>query len=106
MGKAPSFSIPVPRTRIHAPTWTRPRKAFTMRCFSGRFAFDFVHEDRLEPERLTKYRGLLLPNVAMLSDRQCQQIKDYVRPVDRSWLALKPSLYDENLNPRAEFRAR
>src|ERR1700744_1149251 len=36
----------------------------------GRFAFDFVHEDRLEPERLSKYPALLLPNAAMLSDHQ------------------------------------
>jgi len=42
----------------------------------GRFAFDFVHEERLDPERLSKYRALLLPNVAMLSDRQCQQIRE------------------------------
>ena len=45
----------------------------------GRFAFDFVHEDRLDPERLSKYRALVLPNIAMLSDRQCQQIRDYVQ---------------------------
>ena len=45
----------------------------------GRFAFDFVHEDRLEPERLAKYRALILPNVAMLSDKQCRQIRDFAR---------------------------
>jgi hypothetical protein len=45
---------------------------------NGRFAFDFVHEDRLNLERISKYRALLLPNIAMLSDRQCQQIRDYV----------------------------
>jgi hypothetical protein len=56
----------------------------------GRFAFDFVHEDRLELERLGKYRALLLPNIAMLSDRQCQQIQDYVQSADRSWPASRP----------------
>src|SRR5581483_10159089 len=45
---------------------------------SGRHAFDFFHEDRLDPERLRKYKALLLPNVAMLSDRQCRQLRDYV----------------------------
>ncbi len=38
----------------------------------GRYAFDFVHEDRLDPEHLRKYTALLLPNIAMLSDRQCR----------------------------------
>jgi hypothetical protein len=69
----------------------------------GRFAFDFVHEDRLEPERLAKYRALLLPNVAMLSDAQCRQLADYVRAGGSLMASFETSLYDENLNPRADF---
>ncbi len=69
----------------------------------GRFAFDFVHEDRLEPERLSKYRALLLPNIAMLSDRQIQQINDYVRVGGSLMASFETSLYDENLNPRTNF---
>jgi hypothetical protein len=69
----------------------------------GRFAFDFVHEDRLEPERLAKYRALLLPNVAMLSDTQCQQLRDYVRAGGSLMASFETSLYDENLKPREEF---
>jgi len=69
----------------------------------GRFAFDYVHEDRLEPERLKKYRALLLPNVAMLSDRQCEQLSDYVRAGGSLMADFETSLYDENLNPRADF---
>ena len=69
----------------------------------GRFAFDFVHEDRLEPERLAKYRALLLPNVAMLSERQCQQLRDYVQSGGSLMASFETSLYDENLKPRADF---
>jgi len=69
----------------------------------GRFAFDFVHEDRLDPEHLTKYRGLLLPNIAMLSDRQCQQIREYVQAGGSIMASFETGLYDENLNPRADF---
>ena len=69
----------------------------------GRFAFDFVHEDRLQPEHLGKYRALLLPNVAMLSDRQCQQISDYVQSGGSIMASFETGLYDENLNPRADF---
>ena len=68
----------------------------------GRFAFDFVHEDRLEPERLRKYRALLLPNVAMLSDRQCRQIGNYVRSGGSIMASFETGLYDQDLNPRAE----
>ena len=69
----------------------------------GRFAFDFVHEDRLDLERLRKYSALLLPNVAMLSDRQCQQIRDYVRSGGSVMASFETSLYDENLRRRDEF---
>jgi hypothetical protein len=69
----------------------------------GRFAFDFVHEDRLEPERLAKYRALLLPNVAMLSDAQCKQLSGYVRAGGSLMASFETSLYDENLKPREEF---
>ncbi len=69
----------------------------------GRFAFDYVHEDRLEPERLAKYRALLLPNIAMLSDRQCRQLSDYVRAGGSLVASFETSLYDEDLNPRADF---
>ena len=69
----------------------------------GRFAFDFVHEDRLQPERLAKYRALLLPNVAMLSDRQCQQLREYVRSGGSLMASFETSLYDENLKPRTDF---
>ena len=70
---------------------------------SGRFAFDFVHEDRLEPEQISRYRALLLPNIAMLSDRQCQQIRDYVQAGGSILATYQTSLYDEDLNERPDF---
>lgn len=69
----------------------------------GRFAFDYVHEDRLDAERLKKYRALLLPNVAMLSERQCGQIRDFVKAGGSIMGSFETSLYDENLNRREEF---
>lgn len=69
----------------------------------GRFAFDFVHEDRLEPERLATYRALLLPNVAMLSNRQCQQLREYVHSGGSLMASFETSLYDEELKPRTDF---
>ncbi len=69
----------------------------------GRFAFDFVHEDRLEPERLSKYRALLLPNIAMLSDRQCRQLRDYAQAGGSIMASFETGLYDENLRVRPEF---
>ena len=70
---------------------------------AGRFAFDFVHEELLVPERLSKYRVLLLPNIAMLSDKQCGQIRDYVRRGGSVMASFETSLYDENLQRRSNF---
>ena len=69
----------------------------------GRFAFDFVHEDRLDLERIARYRALILPNVAMLSDRQCQQLRDYVRAGGSLMGSFETGLYDEDLKQRADF---
>jgi putative glycosyl hydrolase-like family 6 (GHL6) protein/glycosyl hydrolase family 42 (putative beta-galactosidase) len=69
----------------------------------GRFAFDFVHEDRLEPERLARYRALLLPNVAILTDRQCLQLGEYVHSGGSLMATFETSLYNEDLKPRADF---
>jgi hypothetical protein len=69
----------------------------------GRFTFDFVHEDRLDPQHLRKYRALLLPNIAMLSDRQCQQIHDYVQSGGSIMASFETGLYDENLNQRPDL---
>lgn len=68
----------------------------------GRFAFDFVHEDRLDAEALRKYRALLLPNIAMLSDGQCAQLADYVRAGGSLMASFETGLYDENLKPREQ----
>ena len=68
-----------------------------------RYAFDFVHEDRLEPERLRPYTALLLPNIAMLSDQQCQQLRDYVRSGGSLIASFETSVFDENLQPRPDF---
>jgi hypothetical protein len=70
---------------------------------AGRFAFDFVHEERLGREGLGKYRALLLPNVAMLSEQQCQEIRDYVASGGSIMASFETSLYDEELKPREEF---
>ncbi len=69
----------------------------------GRFAFDYVHEDRLDPDRLRKYRALLLPNIAMLSDKQCDQIRDYVKSGGSLMAGFETGLYDENMKKRADF---
>lgn len=69
----------------------------------GRFAFDFVHEDRLQIDRLRKYRALILPNTALLSDQQCHQLREYVQGGGSLLATFETSMYDERNQPRPDF---
>ena len=62
----------------------------------GRFLFDFVHEDDLGPGTLSKYRGLILANTALLSDGQCQQLSDYVAQGGSLLATFESGFFDEN----------
>ena len=61
----------------------------------GRFLFDFVHEDRLQLERIKKYAAIILPNTALLSDEQCQQLRDYVNQGGSLLATFETSMYTE-----------
>ena len=69
----------------------------------GRFLFDFVHEDKLAPEDLAKYSALLLPNTALLSDRQCLQLRAYVDGGGSLLATFETSLYTERNQRRGDF---
>jgi hypothetical protein len=69
----------------------------------GRFLFDFVHEDDLGADRLKKYSALLLPNIALLSDEQCRQLRAYVDSGGSLLATFETSLYDERNQRRAQF---
>jgi hypothetical protein len=69
----------------------------------GRFCFDFVHEDDLEPETLRKYSALLLPNVPLLSDEQCARIRDYARGGGGLLATFETGRYDNRGTRRAEL---
>jgi hypothetical protein len=69
----------------------------------GRFLFDFVHEDKLAPEDLAKYSALLLPNTALLSDEQCQQLRAYVNRGGSLLATFETSLYNERNERRQDF---
>lgn len=69
----------------------------------GRFLFDFVHEDKMTPGNLAKYSALILPNTALLSDAQCQQLRDYAASGGSLLATFETSLYTEQNERRADF---
>jgi hypothetical protein len=90
----------------------RPQPGATMQQFlngmyyallEGRFLFDFVHEDRMDAEHLNKYSALVLPNIALLSDAQCDQLRAFVQRGGSLLATFETSLYDEQNQPRTNF---
>ncbi|HTP32317.1 MAG TPA: alpha-amylase family protein [Candidatus Acidoferrales bacterium] len=69
----------------------------------GRFLFDFVHEDNLAPENLKRYRALLLPNTALLSDSQCAALRAYAGAGGSLLATFETSMYTERNQRRGDF---
>ncbi|MES1262399.1 MAG: beta-galactosidase trimerization domain-containing protein, partial [Acidobacteriota bacterium] len=69
----------------------------------ARVPFDMVHDLLLDEDHLRRYRTLILPNIAALSDRQCKQLTDYVRKGGSLVATYETSLYDEWGAPRKDF---
>jgi hypothetical protein len=75
----------------------------------SRIPFEMVHESFLEqktPEeqaRLLAFKTLILPNIACLSQAQCEGIKAFVKAGGGLIATFETSLYDERGNKRANF---
>lgn len=70
----------------------------------GRFFFDLVHEGNLDAENLKKYRALLLPNAAYLSEAQCEAIRQYVNDGGSLLATFESSRYSEWGEARNDFQ--
>ena len=69
----------------------------------ARLPFEMVHDRMLDAANLSKFKVLLLPNIAALSDAQCQQLRDFVQRGGSIVATWETSLYDEWGNKRPDF---
>jgi putative glycosyl hydrolase-like family 6 (GHL6) protein/glycosyl hydrolase family 42 (putative beta-galactosidase) len=69
----------------------------------ARIPFEMVHDELLDADRLAALRVLILPNIAALSERQCGQIRDFVRRGGGVVATYETSLYDERGVRRGNF---
>ncbi|NWG13498.1 MAG: beta-galactosidase trimerization domain-containing protein [Acidobacteria bacterium] len=69
----------------------------------SRIPFDMVHDRLLDAEHVGRYKTLLLPNIAALSDGQCAQIRDFVSRGGSLVATYETSLYDEWGARRSDF---
>lgn len=76
---------------------------FYQALVEARIPFDMVHDRMLAAEHVDRYRLLILPNVAALSDAQCRQLREYVQRGGSLLATYETSLYDEWGTPRQDF---
>jgi hypothetical protein len=69
----------------------------------SRIPFEMVHDRLLDAERLAPYKTLILPNLAALSDRQCEQLRAFVSNGGSIVATHETSLYDEWGTRRKNF---
>lgn len=69
----------------------------------ARIPFEMVHDGLLDLEHTRQFKTLILPNVAALSDAQCQQLREFVHRGGGLIATYESSLYDENGDLRSDF---
>jgi len=65
--------------------------------------FEMINDRLMDPEHLKHYKVLILPNIAALSDAQCDQLKTFVETGGSLVATYETSLYDEEGKQRTEF---
>ena len=69
----------------------------------ARIPFEMVHDQLLDAAHVDRFRTLILPNIAALSDHQCRQLRDFVARGGSLVATFETSLYDKWGKPREQF---
>ena len=69
----------------------------------ARIPFEMVHDRLLDEEHLQQFKTLILPNIAALSDQQCEQLRSFVQRGGSLIATYETSLYNEWGQKRENF---
>ena len=69
----------------------------------ARIPFEMVHEGHLDAAHIDHFKTLILPNIAALSDAQCEQLTQYVKRGGSIVATYETSLYNERGERRDDF---
>jgi hypothetical protein len=69
----------------------------------ARIPFEMVHDRRLDAASLAPFKTLILPNIAALSDAQCDQLRAFVQQGGSLVATFETSRYNEWGQPRPTF---
>ncbi len=76
---------------------------FAHALIRSQIPFDVIDDQSLLEGNLGKYRAVLLPNVACMSDRVASRLQEYVREGGNLVATFETSLYDETGNRRKDM---
>jgi len=68
---------------------------FYQALVEARIPFEMVHDRLLDAGHTDQFRTLILPNIAALSDEQCEQLRQFVKRGGSLVATYETSLYDE-----------
>jgi hypothetical protein len=84
-------------------TVENPSLGMYQALIEARIPFAMVHDELLDREHIRQYKTLILPNIAALSTKQCEQIRAFVEQGGSVVATYETSLYDEWGVPRKDF---
>jgi hypothetical protein len=76
---------------------------FYQALIEARIPFEMVHDRLLDAAHVDRFRVLILPNIAALSEAQCRQLVEYVARGGSIVATHETSLYDEWGKRRSDF---
>jgi hypothetical protein len=76
---------------------------FYQALVEGRIPFEMAHDKLLDQQHLDRFKLLILPNTAALSDAQCEQLRQFVRRGGSLIASYETSLYNETGQRRSDF---
>ena len=69
----------------------------------ARIPFEMVNDNLLDPEHLKPFKLLVLPNIAVISEKQCNELKRFVDEGSSIVATFETSLYDDDGRRRSDF---
>jgi putative glycosyl hydrolase-like family 6 (GHL6) protein/glycosyl hydrolase family 42 (putative beta-galactosidase) len=69
----------------------------------SRLPFEMVHDGLLDAAHTGQFKTLILPNIAALSDSQCEQLRTFIRNGGSLVATFETSLYNERGERRKDF---
>ena len=76
---------------------------FQQALIEARVPFEMLHDQWLDAPHADRFKLLILPNIACLSDAQCDQLRAFVQRGGSLLAAFETSLYDEHGRRRPNF---